>query len=134
MVLTVLLLIFLFLFFLFCFNWIPHPAIVFHCKFITGEVYWNFTSYFRYYIVSQFHPNCIPKALYWQCSSKIQTWLHYPIIKKDTWHKTCINLWHSKIPVKVTIWPEIGRPFTLEVNLWVSLLVVIIYFLYVLKM
>ena len=134
MVLTVLLLIFLFHFFLFCFYWTPHPAIVFHCKFLTGEVYWDFTRYFRYCIVSQFHPNYIPKALYWQWSPKIQTWLHHPIIMKVTWHKICINLWHSKIPGKVTIWQEIGCPFTLEVNLCLSLLVVVIYFMFILKM
>ena len=55
---------------------------MFHCKFLTRDVYWNFTSYFRYSIVSPCQPICILKALYWQCYSKIQTWLHYPIIQK----------------------------------------------------
>ena len=77
-----LLLIFLFHFFLFCFGQIPHTAIEFHCKFLTRYVYWYFTSYCRYSIVSLFHRKFILKALYWQFSPKIQTWLHYPIIRK----------------------------------------------------
>ena len=71
---------------------IAHPAIVFHCNFLTIDVYWNFTNYFRFFLVSQFHPNFIIKALYWQFSPKIQTWFHYSTILKVSWHKSCIKL------------------------------------------
>ena len=72
--------------------WIPHPAIVFHCNFLTMDVYWIFTRYFSFSVVSQFQPNFILKALYWQLSPKIKTWLDYPTILKVTWHKSCIKL------------------------------------------
>ena len=81
-VLTVLRLIFFFHFFLLCFYRILYTAIVFHCKFITRDVYWNFKSDFRYSILSQFHLNCILKALCWRFYPKIQTCLHYLIFRK----------------------------------------------------
>ena len=43
---------------------IPHLSIVFHDKFLTRDVFCYFISSFRSYIVSQFKPNCIRKALY----------------------------------------------------------------------
>ena len=63
----------------------------------------------RLSIIYQFNPNCILKALYCQISPKIKIWLHYPIILKMTWRKSCTNFWHGKIPGKVVISPELGR-------------------------
>ena len=83
---------YIFLFHFFPFYQIPHPAIVFHCNFLTMEIYWNFTKSFRFSVVSQLQPNFIIKALYWQFSPKIQTWLYYPTILKVPWHKSCIKL------------------------------------------
>ena len=70
--------------FSFFFAWIPHPAMVFHCNFLTRGIYWYFTSSLRSSILYQFNPNFILKALYFQISPKIHHWLHYPIILKLT--------------------------------------------------
>ena len=78
---------------------------VFCYNFLTRNVYWKFTSYFRSPIVSKSHPNFIHKETYFQCSPKIQTCFHYPIILKVTWHKSCINFWYIKILVKFMIRP-----------------------------
>ena len=91
----------------------PHPAIVFHCKFLTRNIFWYFTSSFWSSIVYQLQPNFILKKLYCQGPSKLHNWFYHPIILKVPWCKSCINFWRNKIPGKVTIWKELGCLCTL---------------------
>ena len=109
---TVLLFIFMYHFFSFIFAWISHPAMVPHCNFLTRNINRYFRSSIRLSILSQFNTNFILKEIYCQSYPKIQTWLHYPIILKVTWHKSCINFWHRKIPGKTGSSPR--RPLFLH--------------------
>ena len=63
--------------------------------------------------------------------SKIHTCLHYPIIFKVTCNKSCINFRHCKIPGKVAIRSELGRPCPLKWNWCMPFISVVIHLMYV---
>ena len=63
---------------------IPHLTIVSHFNFLARCINRSFRSYLWSSILPEFNPNCILKALDYQISPKIQTWLHEPIILKVT--------------------------------------------------
>ena len=92
---------------------ISHPTMVFYYNILTRDINRQFRSHVRSSIIPKFKPNCILNAIYRLISSKIQTWLHYPIIMKVTWRKICINFQHHKIPGKVSIRPKSG-PYILS--------------------
>ena len=128
-----LILIFLFQFSLFlCFDATSRHGVSLYFSY-KGHKY-LFRSSIRSPIIPQFNPNCILKAFYCQSSPKIQAWLHYPILLKVTWRKSCIHFRYRKIPGKVAIRPELGLPCPLQVNWHIYMIILFVYLIYVYKM